>query len=170
LETYANQYSIIERMRARLKDRRNSPISELMAKKITPLHLSTIIQAAEAGDADAIEVIREAGTVLGVGVGNLINIFNPEMVVIGGPLSAARRFLLPPILERAKEQALSDLYQQVEILFSASGPDASLIGAVALVVESILHRPTRVQRLVVDNPNLDEAKGGDALHGILLSR
>jgi len=146
-ETYANQYSIIESVRARLEVRRNSLIPEIMAERHSPITLSIIIEAAKAGDSEAIEALTEAGAAIGLGVANLINIFNPEMIVIGGPLSAAGEFLLPAILERAQLRSLPDLQSQARIVLSASGADASLIGAVALVVESILQQPTYILHL-----------------------
>jgi len=94
-------------------------------------------------------------------VANLINIFSPEMIVVGVPLSAAGQFLLPAILERAQQRALPDLQRQASIILSASGADASLIGAVALVVESILHRPTRILRTNGGNSHPEEVKGGE---------
>jgi predicted NBD/HSP70 family sugar kinase len=160
-ETYANQYSIIESVRARLEVRRSSLIPELMAERHSPITLTIITDAAKAGDSEAIEALTEAGAVIGLGVANLINIFNPEMIVIGGPLIGAGEFLLPAILERARLRSLPDLQSQASIVLSASGADASLIGAVALVVESILHRPTCIPRIDGGNPDTCEIKGGE---------
>jgi glucokinase-like ROK family protein len=160
-ETYANQYSIIESVRARLEVHRSSLIPALMAEHHSPITLPIITEAAQAGDTEAVEALTEAGAAIGLGVANLINIFNPEMIVIGGPLSAAGQFLLPTIQERAKRRSLPDLQSQASIVLSASGADASLIGAVALVVESILQYPTRILRLNEGNTQPDEVKGGE---------
>jgi glucokinase-like ROK family protein len=146
-ETYTNQYSIVERVRARLAVRRNSLIPQLMAEQHSPLTVPIILQAAEANDAEAMEALTEAGSAMGLGIANLVNIFNPEMVILGGTLSAAGKYLLPAIKEAVEKTALPEIRQQVQILLSAFGPDASVMGAAALVIEAILSNPSSVDRL-----------------------
>jgi glucokinase-like ROK family protein len=146
-ETYANQFSIVERVRARLEVKRTSIIPELMKAQHSPLNLSIITKAAEAGDAQAREVLTEAGAAMGIGVANLINIFNPEMVVIGGPLSWVGKFMLPAAMESVYQRALPEIACDTPVVLSAAGPDASLIGAVSLVVNVILTNPTSVDKI-----------------------
>jgi glucokinase-like ROK family protein len=146
-ETSVAQDSVVERVRARLTAGRNSIISRLMAEQNSPLTLPIVIQAAEAGDPEAIEALTETGSLLGLGVANLINIFNPEMIVLGGPLSAAEPYLLPAIQEAVENATLPEIREKVQILLSAFGPDASVMGAVALVVEAILSNPGSVESL-----------------------
>jgi predicted NBD/HSP70 family sugar kinase len=118
-----------------------------MAEQGSPPTLSMVVEAAQAGDGEAIEVLTETGHLLGVGVANLINIFNPEMVVLGGPLSTAGDYLIPAIDDAIRGSTLSEIREQAEILLSAFGADASLIGAVALVVDDILAHPSNAERL-----------------------
>ena len=145
-ETSVAQDAVLERVRSRLAVGRDSLIPQLMAEQRSPLTLSLVIEAAEAGDTQAIEALAETGSLLGLGVANLISLFNPEMIVLGGPLSAAAPFLLPAIEEAAGNTVIPDIFEQVEILVSAFGPDASVMGAAALVVEALLSNPTRVDR------------------------
>ena len=62
-------------------------------------------------------------------------------------MSTAGRHLLPPIKRVVKERALAEMLRQVQIVLSAFGPDASVMGAVALVVKAILSNPSSVERL-----------------------
>jgi predicted NBD/HSP70 family sugar kinase len=71
------------------------------------------------------------------------------MVIIGGPLSVAGEYLLPAIKEAAERTTMPEIVQQVQILLSAFGPDASVVGAAALVVEALLSSPSSVKRLSV---------------------
>jgi glucokinase-like ROK family protein len=144
-ETFANQYSIVQRVRSRLAVGRNSLVPGLMAEQDSPLTLPIILQAADAGDAQALEALSETGSALGRGVANLVNIFNPEMVVVGGLLGAAGRHLLPAVEQAVAKTALPELQSQVQILLSAFGPDASVMGAVALVIEAILSNPASIE-------------------------
>jgi glucokinase-like ROK family protein len=146
-ETSTNQYALIERVRARLSVRRNSLLSRMLAEQNVPLTLPLILQAAAAGDTEALEALDETGSATGLGVANLISIFNPEMVVIGGPLSAAGRYLLPAIQAVVGKTVLPEIRAQAQIVLSAFGADASVMGAVALVIEAILAHPSSAGRL-----------------------
>jgi glucokinase-like ROK family protein len=145
-ETYANQYSIIQRVHARLEVKRNSIIPKLMAEQHTALTIALIKQAADAGDPEAIESFAEAGRAMGQGFAGLINIFNPEKIILGGPLSLAGDYLLPAIREVIPHHTLPEIDQQAEIVLSTFGQDASLIGAIAIVLNDVLSNPTQVER------------------------
>jgi len=145
-ETYANQYSIIQRVQARLEVRRSSIIPKLMAEQNAPLSIPLIKQAADAGDIEAIDSFNEAGHAMGQGLAGLINIFNPEKIVIGGPLSVAGEYLLPAIKETVTRHALPESMQHASVVLSPFGPDASLIGAIAIVANNILSQPTNAKK------------------------
>lgn len=141
-ETYANQYSIIQRVQARLEVKRTSIVPKLMADQNAPMSIPLIKQAADAGDKESIDSFTEAGKAMGQGLAGLINIFNPEKIILGGPLSIAGEYLLPAIKETVDRHSLPEIDQQAEILLSPFGPDASLIGAIAIVVDNALSHPT----------------------------
>jgi glucokinase-like ROK family protein len=143
-ETYANQYSIIQRVQARLELNRNGIIPKLMADQNAPLSIPLIKQAADAGDAEAIDSFVEAGHAMGQGFAGLINIFNPEKIILGGPLSVVGEYLLPAIKEIVVHHSLPEIDQQTEVLLSTFGTDASLIGAIAIVVDDVLSRPMNI--------------------------
>jgi glucokinase len=93
-----------------------------------------VADAAEAGDELARDVMRTAGWYLGVGLVNLIHIFNPELIVIGGGVSNAGDLLLGPARQVVAERAMKDM--KVRIALAELGDDPGLLGAVALVLES----------------------------------
>jgi N-acetylglucosamine repressor len=157
-ENSANQSALIDRVRARLEVGRRSMIRDILAQQNASLSLAVITQAAEAGDGEALAALNETATAIGIGAANLINIFNPEMIIIGGALSMAGKFLLPSILKVVKERALDVMQNQVEILLSVFGPDASVMGAVAIVVRQILAHPASVG--LVRNPQ-ETRRGGE---------
>jgi glucokinase-like ROK family protein len=146
-ETSVAQDSVVERVRTRLAVGRNSLVSKLMAEQGAALGLPIILQAAGAGDGQCLEALSETGALLGLGIANLVNTFNPELVVLGGPLSEAGEYLLPPIEEAIQNTVLPEIAEQVEIVLSPFGGDASVVGAVALAVDAILSKPSSVGRL-----------------------
>ena len=133
-ETYANQDSIIRRMKSRLDDSQSAPLS-----------IPLIKQAADAGDENAIKSIEEAGTAMGIGLAGLVNIFNPEKIIIGGPISITGKYLLPFVQQSVNKHAMAEIAAQTEIALSQFGPDASLMGAAAIVVDDILRNPSHIE-------------------------
>jgi glucokinase-like ROK family protein len=154
-ETYVNQDSIVRRVQVRLDTKRSSLIPSLMDKQNAPLSISVIKQAADAGDTDAIDSLAEAGTAMGIGFAGLVNIFNPEKIILGGPISVAGDYLLPSIRQSVNKRAMQEIVVQTEINNSAFGPDASLIGAAAVVVDDILTNPTHVEKEVMPSRVVD---------------
>jgi glucokinase len=88
-----------------------------------------LVGAAREGNPEALEAVREIGRVLGAAIGSLVNIFNPEVVVIGGGFSQARDIFLEPALETMKEEALAPGRDLVRVVPALLGPDAGLVGA-----------------------------------------
>jgi glucokinase-like ROK family protein len=145
-EIYANQHSIIRRVQGRLDDRQESIIQDLLEKQNASLSISLIKQAADQYDQVALESLTETGTAMGLGFAKLIDIFNPEKLILGGPLSIVGKYLLPAIKEAATEHSISNISPKVEILLSRFETDAVLIGAISIVVDDILSKPTYVER------------------------
>ena len=145
-ETYANQLSIIRRVQARLETKRSSIIPQLMEHQNAHLSISIIKQAADAGDKETIEALSETGTAMGIGFLALINILNPEKIILGGPLSIVGNYLLPSIKDTAVKHSLPEISPKVDILLSNFETDASLMGAVSIVVDDILSNPTHIER------------------------
>jgi glucokinase-like ROK family protein len=148
-ETYANQLSVMDRVEDRLKTKRSNLIPSMMEAQNAPLSISIIKQAADQGDPDALDSLAEAGTAMGTGIAGLVNIFNPEMIILGGPLSIAGEHLIPTIRKSVNQHAMHEVVIQTEINISAFGPDASLIGAIAGVIDDVLSNPTHVEKEVV---------------------
>ncbi len=145
-ETYANQYSIIQRVQARLAVKRSSLIPRLMAEQNSPPTIPLIKQAADAGDAEAISSFAEAGTAFGQGLATIVNFLNPEKIIFGGPLSIAAQYMLPAAQEAISKHCLPEIGQKVNMELSHFGADASLIGAIAIVADNILSYPTHMER------------------------
>lgn len=146
-ENSGNEDALKSRARALMEVGRPSLITRIMAQQNSPLTIGIITEAAKAGDEVALEALAETGSALGIGISNLINIFNPELIVLGGSLSQAGEFLLPAINAQVEKHALSQVRNQAQVTLSAFGPDAIVLGAVALVVEAILVRPNSVHDL-----------------------
>lgn len=97
------------------------------------LEARDIILSAQAGDQTAAQIVKTAAYYLGLGLGNAINMFNPDTIVIGGGVSKAGDILFAPLRENARASALEAAAEAVRIVPAELGNDAGCIGAAALV-------------------------------------
>jgi predicted NBD/HSP70 family sugar kinase len=145
-ETYANQQSIIQRVQVRLESGKESIIPPLLEKQNCPLSIAVIKQAADEGDKESLAALAETGLALGHGFASLIDLFNPEKIILGGTLSMVGHYLIPTVIETATSHSFSNTGPNVDILLSSFGTDAILLGAISVVVDDILSRPTLIER------------------------
>lgn len=137
LETGASGSAVYRIFMEKLKEGRASTLSEKHSKGET-IHIEDIIDAVNEEDVLAIEVIEEIGTVLGRAIAGLINIFNPELIVIGGNVAAAKEYLLLPIKSAVQKHSLNIINSDTSIKFSKLGKKAGPIGSCMLSRSKLL--------------------------------
>jgi glucokinase len=96
-----------------------------------------LVGAAREGNEEAREAIGEIGRKLGAAIGSLVNIFDPQLVVLGGGFSQARDLFLEPALEAMREEALPPGRDLVRVVPALLGPDAGLVGAAFVGFEAL---------------------------------
>lgn len=109
-------------------------VNEMIGGDLSQLSPQVLAQAAENGDEVAIEVWEEVGTYLGVGIGNFVNIFNPDVFAIGGQIAKAGELLLAPARRAARNVAIPSLFAEVQISVAEQIDDAGLLGGAALAM------------------------------------
>ncbi|WP_406040849.1 ROK family protein [Micromonospora sp. NBC_00898] len=100
-----------------------------------------VIDAADRGDARAQAAVRQVGDWLGFGVGNLVNIFNPEMVIFGGTMRDLYLAAAAQVRSRLNSVGLSACLEHVRLRTPQLGQDAALVGAAELAFERLLADP-----------------------------
>jgi predicted NBD/HSP70 family sugar kinase len=101
----------------------------------------TVRDRAETGDQRTLSGIAEIGRWLGLGIGSLINTFNPELIVLGGIYHALFPYVRPSVLEGAAMVRLDAPAEMVEVIRSGLGRDAPLIGAAELALSAVVTDP-----------------------------
>jgi glucokinase len=96
-----------------------------------------VVDAAREGDPEARDCMRILGERLGVGIANVVNIFDPELVVIGGGVSLAGELLLAPAREAAARFILPGVGTQTRIECARHGPQAGVRGAALLAGQEL---------------------------------
>ncbi len=105
------------------------------------LQMKDILEAAAEGEPAVLKALDEVGRYLGVGIANLVNVFNPNLVVLGGVLSLAGPYILPRAQQEIDARALAAPRQGTKIVLSAFKFDACVMGGVALTLHEILNNP-----------------------------
>jgi glucokinase len=114
---------------------RENPDSALAkALQEGPLDGRAVTEAARAGDAAARKVVAAAGRHLGVAMASLANIFDPDLIVVGGGVSAVGDLMLDPAREELASRALPPM-NRTQVRLAAMGPDAGMIGAATMALE-----------------------------------
>jgi len=97
----------------------------------------TIVEYARRGDQFSIEILEKAGVYIGKTLGKLINLFNPELIILGGRGSRADEFILYPIRTAALHHSLVELGKDAKIVISDLGDMAGCLGATTLITREI---------------------------------
>ncbi|MBU1227086.1 MAG: ROK family protein [Actinobacteria bacterium] len=103
--------------------------------------LDALLERAAAGERPVLAALGEIGRWLGLGIGNLVNLFNPDVIVLGGLFFRFYPYLEVSVIEGSESQALSAPWEGVRIVPSSLGTDAPLIGAAELAFTGILANP-----------------------------
>jgi len=120
-----------------VQDTRTEPLLEsgdlAGAADLPHVNARTVARAAEAGVPLARQIITQAGEALGAGLVNIIHIFNPERVILGGGVTRMGDMLMEPALRMVQERVMKAPYEAVHINLAELGENVGLIGAGALV-------------------------------------
>ncbi|MFN7252637.1 MAG: ROK family protein [Anaerobacillus sp.] len=116
---------------------RETVIMDLVKNDISKIEAKTIHDAAKCGDELAVEILEKSGRFLGIGIANLINSLNPQLVVLSGGISKAENFILEPVKNEVQKRVLTDEAKKTPILISNLGDRGTVIGAVTLVLSEL---------------------------------
>lgn len=131
LEVLAGRDGIVERAALKMESGRDTLLwrhitgPEALQQFLTP---KLIDQAAEEGDALAREVLEEIGHFVGLGIASMVNVFNPEVVVLGGKISNSRT-LFDAAVRTARASAIGSILAAARIVRAELGDDAGIMGA-----------------------------------------
>jgi glucokinase len=129
LEAYASGPAIAARAVEGIESGAESMLADLVNGDLTKITAATVYEAVIIGDIYANEVMRETAKFLGAGVGNIINIFNPEMVVIAGGVTKAGDHLFVPLKAEVRRRAFKSAMDACQITAATLPGTAGVIGA-----------------------------------------
>jgi glucokinase len=130
LEALASGTAIQRRAREVANERPDSALGRLAIER--QVLGEDVTELAQAGDEAAITVLEETGMWLGIGLAGFVNIFNPEVIAVGGGAARAGEFILGPARKEVQLRARSPSRDLVEIREATLGPESGVLGAGAL--------------------------------------
>jgi glucokinase len=132
LEAYASGPAIATRAReVMVREEGESVIPSMVNGRFEDITAQIVYDAAKAGDAVASEIVRDTARYLGAGIANLLNIFNPDTVVIAGGVTAAGDALFVPLASEVRRRAFGPAVRAAKIVPGSLPGTAGVVGAVA---------------------------------------
>ena len=140
LEALVSGTAVTKEAINRINQGEKSSLAEIVKGKTENITAEKISNAAQDGDSLASEIILKAATYLGLGLANLVNIFNPEMIIIGGGIAKIGDPLLNPARQIVRERAFQLSAQAAQIVPAQLGDDAGVLGAAIFAVQQEVAR------------------------------
>ena len=137
VEGEAQRDAIIERAARKIQSGRPTTLGARVDYDRFALTPAIIAEEAQRGDAVALEVYEETGYYLGVCVANLINLFNTQMIVVGGGIAQAGDIILDPIKRTATACAIRSMSRICQIVSAELGDNAGVLGGAAMVLQEV---------------------------------
>ena len=132
-EALASRTAIFQQIKAAIKDGQKTLLTEILGEDLADLRSGDLRKAIRRGDKFVDRVIESAAEYIGIATANLVNVLNPEVVVLGGGvIDALQDEMMGVIVETANDYAMPGTMKGVEIIASKLGDDAGITGAAVL--------------------------------------
>lgn len=137
LETIASSNTIMKRVKQGFTDHEISSLINQFKdhpEKVTP---EDVINSARLGDEFCISILNEIGKAMGKGLSYIIQLLNPEVIVLSGPISKANQFVLSPIQQSLNRLCLENISGNTSIIVSDMGDQSALLGTSEMVFQKV---------------------------------
>jgi glucokinase len=132
-EAFASRSALFRQVQDAVKDGQKTVLTDMLGNDLKDLRSGDLRKAIKQGDKLVEHIVEEAAKYTGVAVANLINVLNPEVIVLGGGLmDALENEMMPMVVESAREHAFPGTDKGVKILPSKLGDDAGITGGAVL--------------------------------------
>ena len=141
LETLASSNAIVIRTREKIKQGQETILNEWVKGSLQSITHRMVIEAALRGDSLALGVIEEAANYIGIALANLIDMFNPALIIVGGDFLELGDLFFKPLRKTIQSRSFSISVEGVEVVPCSLGYQASAIGAASLIIDNFFYHP-----------------------------
>ena len=132
-EALASRSGMTRRLRREIKAGRKTVLTEMLGAGLKNIKAGDFRKALKKGDKLVANVVKDAAVYTGIAVGNVINLLNPDVVVLGGGvMEALAPQMVPTIEQKARQYAMGGVDDGIQIVVSKLGDDAGITGAAVL--------------------------------------
>ncbi len=135
LEAYASGPNIALRAREAIEVGESSVLEAMVGGDLSRITAATVYEASDRGDALAREVVRDTARFLGAGIANLLNVFNPDVVVLAGGVMRAGEALFEPLRAEVRRRAFRPAVEAARIVPGALDGTAGIVGAARMFLD-----------------------------------
>ena len=133
LEAIASANAISKQARFAISNGANSMMFDIIHGNLNDINAKVVFDAAKAGDSLANTIVNQVTVYLGIAISNVINLLDPQLIILGGGVSQAGNFLLNPLLDEVSRHILP--VKEPHIVISSLGEDAVAIGAATFLLK-----------------------------------
>ena len=141
LETIASGAAISRMAIEGISSGKRSVLAEYHEKKGGHIETGEVVEAANSGDLFAISILSDTGMNLGKGLASLMQLFNPELVILSGNVCEAKQYITTPVQQALNTYCMPQIRERTNIVISELGDDQGMLGAVSLAIEYFFERP-----------------------------
>lgn len=134
-EAYASAKAVVNRTITEIKNGKKTMLTDIVKNNLGKISCKMVFETAKKGDDLCKKIVADTAKYLGIGISNIVNILNPQMVVLSGGMAKAGNQLFEPVRKYVKGHAFTAAVEGVKIVPTKLGPNAGAIGAVAFVLK-----------------------------------
>jgi len=142
METLVSEAVVLRRARQAAEAEPQGILAQLLSQTNEPSPVESVFQAARQGDPAALEIVGSVGHYLGIALANLVNIFNPELILLGGMFAQGQDLILPVASATLRQAAFAGLGEKVRLATTSFGWRAGVTGAAALALLTFFYQQT----------------------------
>jgi N-acetylglucosamine repressor len=128
LETIASGNALSEMAKEGILSGKNSMLNKLSNEELERIEPAVIIEAANKGDQYAIQLLSNIGTYMGKGIAMLIQLFNPELIILSGKIAEAKQYITLPMQQAINTYCMTQIREKTTIVSSELGENSRLLG------------------------------------------
>ncbi len=140
VETVASGITILEMAEKGVREHKTSIELDKNLNQNKTLCIQNVIKAAMNGDQYAIKILDETGKNLGKGISILIQLFNPELIVLSGKLSESGDLITVPIQQSINAHSMKQISEKTKVVITQLGSDIGMFGALAVIIENVFDK------------------------------
>ncbi|WP_205314298.1 ROK family protein [Pedobacter namyangjuensis] len=140
LETVASGIALAQKAKDGIQSGAYSLLNKLSDKEINEIEPHVVIDAANLGDQYAIKILADVGGQMGKSIASLIQLFNPEMIILGGKMAEAKQYITIPMQQAINTYCMSQIREKNTIVTSELGIDAGILGITSFVLENYIDK------------------------------